>query len=150
MTLRTIITAILILFSIPVLIVWKYCEVYNIDFEFNDWIYSGFDYPLNIQWVVKFAGIHVRDMCISFAVYRMTNKIKTLRIVAAINLAYSVIDTALFAWSFNRGKDVLLVHGTLTVVVSLVILYRKDLVHALKQRSSNKHTVNYNVRKTAH
>lgn len=139
MTLRTIITIILIGISIPLMIIWKYWEgqMYNVNF----WV-SGYDFPLNVQWFVLFLSTHGRDLLISYAIYRMSHKIRAVRIMAIVNLVYSVVDTGLFFWSFNRGEDVLLVHYTVTGVVSLLIIMWPKVKQAIKN-SRNHHNINY-------
>lgn len=122
----------------PALIVWKLWDVYGFDYNVDIWLRPGFHYSLHIQWVVKFFGIHLRDMALSYGLYRMTGKIYSLRIVMAVNLAYSLIDFGLFLWSFNKGEDVLLWHSLLTVVMSFVIIYYDGTIKAIKSKRKNK------------
>lgn len=142
MTLRSVITGILIWISIPAMIIWKYWEAS--DYNYNNWV-SGFEYPLHIQWFVLFLSWHIRDIFLSYAIFRLTFKVRAIRVAAIFNLVYSVIDFGLFFWSFNRGKDTLLVHYTITVAVSLVIVFSPKIIQLTKEKHHQRkdHIINY-------
>jgi hypothetical protein len=124
------------------MIIWKYWE--SSDYNYNNWV-SGFNYPLHVQWFILFLSWHGRDFLLSYVIFRLTFKIRAIRVAATFNLVYSVMDSVLFFWSFNRGKDNLLVHYTLTVAVSLVIIFIPKIFGLLRDKIRQKttHTVNY-------
>ena len=121
MTPRTFLSIVLLGLIFPVQEFWQLWR--NSDKEVNWWI--AIDYPLNVQWYLKFAGIHVADILKSIVIYRITYKIQSLRMAAIVVLIYSFIDLTLFIWCFNKAPYALIL--STVGLVSLVVFNWKTL-----------------------
>lgn len=98
MTRRTLISIVLLSLIFPVQEVWQLWR--NDNRVVNWWV--ALDYPLSIQWYLKFMGYHVADILKSIVIYRITYKIQSLRNAAIVVLIYSFVDLAFFFVCFNK------------------------------------------------
>lgn len=122
MTTRTKTT---IMFIVSVPLSW---EVYKFwegsDQLVNPWLHLN--YPLNIQWYVKFLGIQVGYIFMSLALFRLSRMNEPVRIASMVLLVLSVFDLGAFLWNFNKN-DYSLVYLMISVLALLYTFYHNEV-----------------------
>jgi hypothetical protein len=119
MTPRTAMSIFLLALVFPAHEMWQLWKTSNRDV--NWWL--ALDYPLNIQWYMKFLGQHVGDVLKSLVIYRITFQIRALKYAAIVMLIYSFVDLLMFFICFNRASYAL-IYTTVGMVSMVVISWR--------------------------
>jgi hypothetical protein len=71
----------------------------------NWWILL--DYPLEIQWYLKFLGVAISNVIIALVLYRCSRLNQTFRLVTGVYLLYRLIDVLMFFLCFNQRHYIL-------------------------------------------
>jgi hypothetical protein len=127
MTPRTIFSLFLLALIFPAQEFWQLWKGSNR--EVNWWI--ALDYPLSVQWYMKFAGLHMKDILLAIVLYRITYKIQALKMAAIVVLIYTSVDLIMFFVNFNKSPYTL-IYATIGLVVMIIFCWkniRKNLAH---------------------
>lgn len=121
MTTRTK-TTIMLIVAVPLSFeVWKFWE--GNPKIVNPWLHLN--YPLSIQWFVKFAGIQFGYLLTSMALFRLSRMNEPVRIASLVLVILSVFDLAAFFWNFNKN-DYSLVYLSISAGTLLYAFYHND------------------------
>lgn len=122
MTPRTFLSIFLLSLIFPAQEIWQLWK--NDNRNVNWWI--TLDYPLGVQWYVKFAGSKLSELLKAIVIYRITFKIQSLRMAAIVLLIYTLVDFIMFFICFNQASYTLIY--TTVGAVSLVVIYWRGVV----------------------
>jgi len=131
MTPRTAISIILLSLIFPAQEFW---QLWRYDNRVVNW-WIALDYPLSVQWFLKFAGWHLAEVLKSIVIYRITYKIQALRMAAIVVLTYSLVGFTLFFVNFNRAPYAI-VYSTIGVV-SMVVVYWRPISRYFQEKTFN-------------
>lgn len=131
MTPRTAMSIFLLALIFPAHEMWQLWK--NANYEVNWWL--DLNYPLSIQWYMKFLGLHVAECLKSLVIYRITFKIQALRHAAIVVLIYSLVDLLMFFICFNKASYTLIY--TMIGTVSLVVINWRMIRKYLQGRIFN-------------
>lgn len=121
MTKRTFYNVVLLALIIPVN---EMHHLFKDDIKMvNSWWFL--DYPLNIQWYVKFLCLNISDVLKGFLIYRVSRLNQVFRIAAATYLIYTLFDLIMFFWNFNKG-DYMVPYSFIAVIIISLAYYRQN------------------------
>lgn len=83
------------------------------------------NYPIDLQWYVKFMGIEISQLLLAIVIYRMSWKIEAIKVTAIVFLIYAILDVVLFFACFNKIPYA--PFFALSGLVILVVVNRKKL-----------------------
>jgi hypothetical protein len=119
MTPKTIFSIVLLSLIFPVQEFW---QLWKDDSSVVNW-WIAYDYPLSVQWYLKFLGYHFAELLKAIVIYRITSKIQALRMAAIVLLTYCIVDLLMFFVDFNRAPYAL-VYSTVGFGVIVIVGWR--------------------------
>jgi hypothetical protein len=119
MTNRTFISICLLALVLPVNELWHLWN--HVSYNVNPWLAR--DYPLDIQWYVKFLCLNLSDVIKAVVIYRFARLNRPARIVSTAILVYAIIDLIMFFINFNQ-TDYTIIYS-LTGVISILFSYKR-------------------------
>jgi hypothetical protein len=136
MTPRTIFSLLLLALIFPAQEFWQAWRGSNR--EVNWWI--ALDMKLNIQWYFKFLGIKLSDLLFAIVIFRITDKMRMLRLASIVFVIYAAVNLSFFIINFEHASSALIY--TTIGLVSFLVFGWQGIRHALS-KNKTRHIVTH-------
>ncbi len=132
---RTIINILLISLIFPINELWPFFEKGRI----VNWWVSGMDYPLEIQWYMKFMFMNIADVIKGILIFKLSRMYPAMRLASAVYLSFCVFDLWMFFYNFN-SSSYSIIYAMAAPAIALVVMAQSVVSKRKKQGKSKKNS----------